>query len=264
MTNQILPFDFDGHCVRAFTDETGKAWFVARDVAMLLEYTNPQKAINDHCKYVKLFKGNDSLPLNIPPRGYLVIPESDVWRLILRSKMPKAQKVEAWVMEEVLPTLLKTGSYSMRSLQGTPSGPRLSLDDVPEDVRRLKPRIRENCLSLAMQACRLTGVSEAEAIHVLFIDYCRAVGGLPAIEAGEPSLNSIIREYAKTQLEYRSGNRLQVTFVYKHFCRWWKQSQCAPTPSQRVFGRIMSSLYEVRKSNQMYYMNVAVIDSHLL
>jgi prophage antirepressor-like protein len=90
-------------------------WFVSKDIALLLGYTNPQKAIRDHCKKsvtFNSFKGvNDSFTLD--PQTKL-IPESDVWRLIIKSKLREAERIEEWIMEEVLPSIRKTGSYSLQ------------------------------------------------------------------------------------------------------------------------------------------------------
>jgi prophage antirepressor-like protein len=95
----------------------GKEFFVAKDLAQLLGYSNTRKAIGDHCKkavIVSEIKGsNDSLP-PLDPQTKL-IPESDVWRLIIKSKLPEAEKIEEWIMEEVLPSIRKTGSYSLQT-----------------------------------------------------------------------------------------------------------------------------------------------------
>lgn len=87
-------------------------WFVASDVTDALQYSNSRKAILDHCKHPKLIKGNESLHLTSSPYGITIIPESDVYRLIMRSKMPEAGKFQDWVVEEVLPTIHRTGSYT--------------------------------------------------------------------------------------------------------------------------------------------------------
>lgn len=88
-------------------DEQGKEWFVAKDVAEVLGYTNHRKAISDHCK-----GGNETL---LPSAGGLqmtkIINEADVLRLILKSKLPAAEKFEKWVFEDVLPSIRKTGAY---------------------------------------------------------------------------------------------------------------------------------------------------------
>ena len=86
----------------------GKPYAVANDIAKTLGYTNPSKATNDHCKKSKMVWGNDSLGRR---QQFKVIPEGDIYRLIIKSKLPKAQEFECWVMEEVLPQIRQTGGY---------------------------------------------------------------------------------------------------------------------------------------------------------
>lgn len=86
----------------------GKPYFVANEVAEKLGYTNPSKATKDHCKHSVMWWGNDSLGR---PQRFKVIPESDLYRLIIKSKLPSAERFETWVMEEVLPSIRKTGGY---------------------------------------------------------------------------------------------------------------------------------------------------------
>ena len=92
-------------------DENGKALFCAKDVAVALGYTNPARAINDHCKGVTkrylLTAGGKQLTN--------FIPEGDIYRLAASSELPGADKFESWVFDEVLPTIRKTGTYSIDS-----------------------------------------------------------------------------------------------------------------------------------------------------
>ena len=85
----------------------GNIWFVGKDVAECLAYTNPLKAVRDHCKGV-----NETF---IPSAGgrqlIKIIPESDVYRLVMRSKLPAAEQFQTWVCEDVLPSIRKTGGY---------------------------------------------------------------------------------------------------------------------------------------------------------
>lgn len=100
------PFLFEGHQVRTVVKDS-EPWFVAKDVAEVLGYSNPQKAIRDHCKGV-----NETVtPSAGGPQTVNIIPEMDVYRLIIRSKLPAAQRFEEWVVGEVLPTIRKTGRY---------------------------------------------------------------------------------------------------------------------------------------------------------
>lgn len=95
----------------------GKPVFFAVELAKALGYTNPSKALADHCKHLIKLDYNDSLELNLGvyPKGVALAPESDLYRLILKSKLPSAERVQDWVCEEVLPALRQQGSYSMKS-----------------------------------------------------------------------------------------------------------------------------------------------------
>ena len=53
------------------------------------------------------------LPSKSGNQEYSLIPESDVWRLIIRSKLPQAEAIERWIMDDVLPSIRKTGTYSV-------------------------------------------------------------------------------------------------------------------------------------------------------
>ena len=85
----------------------GKPYFAGSDVASALGYAIPHKAVQTHCKGV--------LKWNIPTKSgnqdVLFIPEGDVYRLIMRSKLPAAEKFESWVMDEVIPSIRKNGGY---------------------------------------------------------------------------------------------------------------------------------------------------------
>lgn len=85
----------------------GKPYFVGTDVAKALGYINPRKAILDHCKGVT----KRDTPTSSGVQSMSYINEGDLYRLIMKSKLPSAEKFESWVMDEVLPAIRKTGSY---------------------------------------------------------------------------------------------------------------------------------------------------------
>lgn len=90
----------------------GEPWFVAKDVAELLGYSNPLDAIAKHCKSVSKdgFAIRDSIGrMQKTP----IIPERDVYRLVMRSKLPAAERFEEWVVGTVLPAIRKDGAYVM-------------------------------------------------------------------------------------------------------------------------------------------------------
>ena len=110
MSNELSIFSNDEFGSVRVIMQGGEPWFVASDVAKALGYERPNDAVNTHCKKVNKFSYGES------PRGaqpYNIIPESDVYRLIMRSKLPSAERFQDWVVEEVLPSIRKTGSYSM-------------------------------------------------------------------------------------------------------------------------------------------------------
>lgn len=97
--------------------ESNKTLFCATDVAKQLGYSNPHKAIADHCPSltkrevgVQTGEKADGTPaFQIHAMNF--IPEGDVYRLIAHSKLPAAVKFERWIFDEVLPSIRQTGGY---------------------------------------------------------------------------------------------------------------------------------------------------------
>lgn len=90
-------------------------WFVGKDVAEILGYSNTRKALTDHVDDEDKLDGvtiRDSIGREQSP---VFINESGLYSLILSSKMPNARKFKSWVTSEVLPTLRKTGHYEMEN-----------------------------------------------------------------------------------------------------------------------------------------------------
>lgn len=92
--------------IRTITKDS-KTYFAGSDVAKALGYAIPHKAVQTHCKGV--LKWN--IPTNSGNQDILFITEGDIYRLIMKSKLPKAEEFERWVMEEVLPSIRKNGGY---------------------------------------------------------------------------------------------------------------------------------------------------------
>lgn len=93
-------------------DKGGQPWFVGKDVADILGYSNSSKAIPQHVDEEDRQKQN----LPTAQNGKLVaaswlINESGLYSLILSSKMPKAKEFKRWVTSEVIPAIRKTGGY---------------------------------------------------------------------------------------------------------------------------------------------------------
>lgn len=101
----ITPFNFGIFTVRVITRDN-QPWFVANDICNALGYSNTSKAIGDHLDEDERY--NESLE-----RGgsLLLINESGLYALVLRSRKPEARKFAKWVTKEVLPSIRQTGQY---------------------------------------------------------------------------------------------------------------------------------------------------------
>ena len=97
-------------------NEDNKPMFCAIDVAKILGYSNQSDAILRHCKGV--VKRDTLTDGGIQKASY--IPESDVYRLVMRSKLPEAEGFQDWVCEDILPSIRKTGGHIYSTETDTP------------------------------------------------------------------------------------------------------------------------------------------------
>ena len=93
----------------------GEPWFVGKDVAMALGYGNPRQGIASHVDAED--KGVQKLDTPSGEQEMTIINESGLFSLVLGSKLPSAKQFKHWVTAEVLPTIRKTGSYSVKQAE---------------------------------------------------------------------------------------------------------------------------------------------------
>lgn len=126
-------------------DIDGKIYFMANDVAKALGYSDCPKAIRTHCKGV----AEIATPTAGGIQSAKFIPEGDIYRLIIKSQLPAAEKFEKWVFDDVLPTIRKTGSYNQPQLPQTTDGKiallaqghvelKAEIDSVKADLEQFK------------------------------------------------------------------------------------------------------------------------------
>lgn len=117
--NEVQLFNFENHEVRSLL-LNNEPWFVGKDVADVLGYSNSRKAMADHVddEDKEVLTSRNVTLENIPNRGITVVNESGLYSLILSSKLPSAKKFKRWVTSEVLPALRKTGQYQVKELSG--------------------------------------------------------------------------------------------------------------------------------------------------
>lgn len=133
--------------VRTITID-GQPFFVGKDIAEVLGYSNPRKALADHVDSEDKKDGvtiRDSIGREQTP---ILINESGLYSLIFSSKLPSAKKFKRWVTSKVLPALRKTGEYSIKE-----KPPVKSLRDVVELVKITKETMLE-------QGCESNGITK--------------------------------------------------------------------------------------------------------
>ncbi len=176
------------------TDQDGEPWFVANDVAKALGYVRPEKAVIDHCKRSELLKGPESGTLTSSPYGIKIIPEPDVYRLIFRSNLPSAKEFEDWLVEEVLPSIRKTGKYSVTKEEFTKKD-KLALAEKLLDLSNITKPLAAVILN-EFAAC-LLNYDALSAMQINFSSYW-----------GEEKLTSRtiakqIKGYSETGIDYQ-------------------------------------------------------------
>ena len=106
---ELRTWNFEDHEVRT-VEIDGEPWFVGKDVATVLGYSNTQKAVRDHIDEED--KLTERIVLSGQNREVIIVNESGLYSLILSSKLPNAKAFKRWVTSEVLPSIRKTGSYT--------------------------------------------------------------------------------------------------------------------------------------------------------
>lgn len=137
MANQsqaLSVFNFKSNAIRVITDDKGEPWFLAHDVCNVLGYQNTSLTISKHCRasgvskrYTTSEKGvlkqdtptecdvskRDTSSRARESQEMTYINEGNLYRLIIKSRKPEAEPFESWVCDEVLPSIRKTGSYTV-------------------------------------------------------------------------------------------------------------------------------------------------------
>lgn len=147
------PFDFQGHAVRTVTRPDGSHWFVADDIARALGYRNTSQTIADNVDP----EDKSIQSIDLQGKAPVVINESGLYSLVLRSRKPAAKVFKRWVTSVVLPSLRRHGVYI--------AGEELSLpeDLSPEELAVILERRRAAFDVVATRVAAVEAQKEAEA-----------------------------------------------------------------------------------------------------
>ena len=160
--NEIMAFDHERFGRIRGIEIDGESWLAANDVAKSLGYADPYYAFRSYvesdCKQILKRSQN----VTITNRGLIIINESGLYSLVLRSKLPEANAFLRWVTHDVLPALRKTGEYK---LSATP------VDD--ETRRKLADAKARNAQSL-LQAALWINIAELSGSSDVHKQICAA------------------------------------------------------------------------------------------
>lgn len=116
MNNGLINFHHEMFGDIRAIEKDGEPWFVGKDVAVALGYSNARDALAKHIdnedKKILTSQNATLEKLNIPNRGLTIINESGLYSLVLSSKLPQAKVFKHWVTAEVLPSIRRHGAYA--------------------------------------------------------------------------------------------------------------------------------------------------------
>lgn len=111
MKNELKIFENKAFGKVRVIERNNEPWFVGKDVAEALGYSQPAKAIREHVK--DTHKGVSEMDTPGGRQQIIIIDEAGLYSLVLRSKLPAAEAFQEWVVAEVIPSIRKNGSYSV-------------------------------------------------------------------------------------------------------------------------------------------------------
>lgn len=205
----IRVFKNSNYTLRTFVKEDGTVLFCAKDVATALGYQDTPKAIERHCKSgERVFHPHAN---GIGGTYFTYIGESDLYRLIMRSNLPKAEEFQDWVCEDVLPSIRKTGSYNTQKPKVDP----FSFEDEVRAgmswIKGLSEELRLSDVSklgLYKQFGDPRGLPTPDYVHskgvVFSATYLLKQKG---IDIGTPTFNNLLENYGILETKTRPSSK---------------------------------------------------------
>lgn len=252
----LQSFIYEAEPIRVVTlDE--KPWWVAADVAKQLGYNHVPsmvRMLGDQQKgvhKVHTLGGEQSLT---------VISEGGLFKCILRSKRPEAERFGDWVTDDLLPTLRLTGRYEIANDE-----PAFEPPEMPDEIEALRTK-----LAIAREARIVFGLKAARKAW-------RVIGLLPELtdsigDGSKPELLAIgtvaqlhrsIADWLDARTEAVAGHRVASQALYDDYLTWAKVEEIPPVEivSMTAFGRSLSNCgIGTIKSDRMYRVGLRLVD----
>lgn len=219
--------------------QNGEPWFIGKDVAEILGYSNTKDAIAKHVDDED--KLGSQIATSGQNRNMTIINESGLYSLILSSKMPKAKEFKRWVTSEVIPAIRKTGKYEAMA-QAVPIN-----DEPATDFTQLEfdQRIRIAAIIASCRRERLPLVAK-----VLSLDLEGMVPLMPAhiTEAEQAAYQYISSVYDSLERD------TPIQYFYSHYTKWCMEQNLLPLTKHGVT-KVLKKYFPVATVATSYYEN---------
>ena len=195
MENQIQIFNNTEFGEIRTVKINGEPWFVGKDIAAALGYSNPRKAIGDHVDEED--KGVTKCDTLGGGQNLTIINESGMYSLILSSKLEGAKRFKRWVTSEILPSIRKTGAYATDSAAADYKARELRIREMNAQARLINAETR-----------RLTVLQKGKGLSQVAVDTL-AVKAVERVTGKD--LGDYLPQVEKTYSASEIGNALGIT-----------------------------------------------------
>ena len=175
---QLPTFNFNNQGIRVIIIDN-EPWFIAADVCAVLEHTNTSVALLRLKEYEKQLVDPKQYLGSVSNQYIAAISESGLYRLVLTSRKPQADSFQDWIVQEVIPTIRKTGCYSLNKIPTTYGEALLEAGRLALELEQTNATLEQVSATLEEQAplvklAETLTVSDADA--VLIGDLAKAYG----------------------------------------------------------------------------------------
>lgn len=225
----LIQFAFEQRPVRVL-DRAGDLWFVGRDVCAALGHGNPRQALNRIPADEKGVHNVDTLG---GEQMAVIISEAGMYRLVLTSRTPAAERFKTWVVAEVLPSIRRTGAYALPAANDdAPGDPELDFDSEDGRCAVLAK------LAFVRHAGRTFGRAAAQ-------EAWRRIG-LPDVApaaAGDylPGPDPLLDGWRAARLQASPGRNTRTIVLHQDYERWCR-GQDMPARSLSWFARRLRAI----------------------
>lgn len=181
-------------------------YFFGKDVAEILGYTNPSKALADHVDEDDKLN-NESLS-SLGQRGGWIINESGLYSLILSSKLPNAKKFKRWVTSEVLPAIRRHGIYAIDEVLNNPDMLIAALTELKAEREKTKLLTE----TVAVQKQQISETKPKASYYDVVLN-CKDLVAISVIAKDYGwSANRMNQYLHKKGVQYKQGNKIWLLY----------------------------------------------------